>query len=147
MKVKHVVLASAVLAAILVSILLIALYYQPTPFTAPSVHLIGHEWDVKVVDWEHEYVEVNVTLLNSGNASAEFVLEVDLYDEGEYVTCQLWGIELPAKHEETFTRSVPYELLFNKHRPDAIRIIGGIYGEDDVLKEEYFRFPPKEDEE
>ena len=145
MKVKQVVLASGILAAILVSVLLIALY-QPTPFTAPSVHVVSHEWSIEVVDWEHEYVEVNITLLNSGNASAEFVLEVDLYDEEEYFAGRLWGIELPANHEETFTRNVPYELLFNNHRPDAIEIIGGIYGEDDVLREEYFReFSPKEE--
>ncbi|UCG44651.1 MAG: hypothetical protein JSV58_04385 [Candidatus Bathyarchaeota archaeon] len=149
MKAKHVVLASGIAVVVLASIILSLIFYQPpTPPATPSVHLIAYEWDIRSgrPTWEHEYVEVNVTLLNSGNTSAEFTLEVDLYDEGEYFTCQLWKVKLPAQHEETFTKTVPYELLISTHRPDAIRIIGGIYGDDDVLKEEYFReFSPRDE--
>jgi len=136
LKLKHVVLISGIMAVILVSILLVALYQKPP---IPSVHLVSYEWDVRVIDWEHEYVEVNVTLLNSGNATAEFTLEIDLYDDEQYFGSQLWEIELPANHEETFTKTVLYELLVNKHHANAIEIICGIYGEDDCLEELCFR--------
>ena len=136
MKLRHVVLISGIMAVILVSVLLVALYQKPP---IPSVDLVSYEWDVRVIDWEHEYVEVNITLLNSGNTNAEFTLEIDLYDDEQYFESQLWGIELPAKHEETFTKNVFYELLVNTHHANAIEIICGIYGEDDCLEELYFR--------
>lgn len=140
MKLKHVALTSGIIVGILTSVLFVAIYQKlPAPSTAPSVHLVSYEWDVRVIDWEHEYVEVNITLLNSGNASAEFTLEIDLYDDEQYFGCQLWGIELSAKHEETFTKNVLYELLVNKHHANAIDIICGVYGEDDCLDELYFR--------
>ena len=140
MKLKHVVLISGITVGILASVLLIAIYQKPpTSSATPPVHLVNYEWDVKVIDWEHEYVEVNITLLNSGNASAEFTLEIDLYDDEQYFGCQLWGIELPANHEETFTKNVLYELLVNNHHANAIEIICGIYGEDDCLDELYLR--------
>ena len=92
-----------------------------------------------MVDWQHEYEEVNITLLNSGNASAEFTLEIDLYDDEQYFGCRLWRVELPAKHEETFIKHVPYELLVNRYHPNAMEIICGIYGEDDCLEKLCFR--------
>jgi hypothetical protein len=33
----------------------------------PMVHLIYYEWKVIVINWEHEYVQVNYTLFNSGS--------------------------------------------------------------------------------
>jgi len=147
-KLKHVVLVSGIVVGILASVLFVAFYQNPPISSAtPSVHLVGYEWDVKVVDWEHEYVEANITLLNSGNDSAEFTLEIDLYDDEQYFGCQLWRIELPANHEETFTKTVSYELLVNKHQANAIEIICGIYGEDDCLDELYFREFDSEGEE
>jgi len=147
MKLKHVVLVSGIMVGTLVSVLFVAIYQKtPTSSASPSVHLVSYEWDVKVIDWEHEYVEVNITLLNSGNASAEFTLEIDLYDDEQYFGCQLRGIELPANHEETLTKNVLYELLVNNHHANAIEIICGIYGEDDCLDELCFReFDSKEE--
>lgn len=136
LKLKHVILISGIMAVILVSVLLIAIYQKPS---IPSVDLVSYEWDVRVIDWEHEYVEVNITLLNSGNSSAEFTLEIDLYDDEQYFESQLWKIELPANHEETFTKTVLYELLVNKHHANAIEIICGIYGDDDCLEGLCFR--------
>lgn len=136
MKLKRIGLISGILVGILVSVIFITLYQKPP---TPLVHLVSYEWDVRIISWEHEYVEVNITLLNSANASAEFTLEIDLYDDEQYFESQLWEIELPAKHEETFTKKVFYELLVNKHHANAIEIICGIYGEDDCLEELYFR--------
>lgn len=140
MKLRYVFLASGILVGMLISVLFITTYQkQPTPSATPSINLVNYEWGVRAVDWEHEYVEVNITLLNSGNASAEFTLEIDLYDDEEYFGCRLWRIELPAKHEGTFTKHVPYELLVNRHHANAIEIICGVYGEDDCLEELCFR--------
>lgn len=136
MRLRYVVLISGILVGILASVILITIYQKPP---IPSVHLVSYEWDVRVIDWEHEYVEVNITLLNSDNATAEFTLEIDLYDGEQYFESQLWKIELPANHEETFTKTVLYELLVNKHHANAIEIICGIYGEDDCLEALCFR--------
>lgn len=112
----------------------------PSPSPSSSIQLISYECNVKVIDWEHEYAEANITILNSGNGDAEFKLEIDLYDDGEYFGfCKLWPIELAAGTEETFTRSVMYELLINHHHANEIEIICGIYSEDDCLQEQYFR--------
>ena len=104
-----------------------------------SIHLVTYEWDVRVIDWEHECVELNITLFNSGDGDGKFGLEVNLYDGQENFGSELWEIKLPAKHQETFTKIIHYELLFNKHHANAIEIVCGIYGDDQCLKKLYFR--------
>ena len=103
------------------------------------VHLVDYECDVTVISWEFEDVKVNITLLNSGSADAKFTLEIDLFDNETYFWSEQYHIELPASAEETFTKKVQYELLFNKHHANAIEIVCGVFGDDDILIEEYFR--------
>lgn len=125
---------------ILVGVVVTIIIFIAQPSPSPSIHLISYECDIKVIDWEHEYVEANITIRNSGDGDAEFTLEISLYDDGEYFGfCEQWPIKLAAGTEETFTRSVMYELLVNHHHANEIEIICGIYGEDDCLQELYFR--------
>jgi hypothetical protein len=140
-------LVLAIMLIVVVTVLVIVVQKQSTPPLSSDVQLVSYEWDVKVVSWEHEYVEANITLLNSGNGDAKFTLEISLYDDGEYFGfCKLWPIELAAGTEETFTKHVPYELLCNHHHANAIEIICGIYGEDDCLQELCFsEFSSKEE--
>lgn len=101
--------------------------------------MVDYEWDVTVISWEFEDVKVNITLLNSGSADANFTLEIDLFDNETYFWSEQYHIGLPASAEETFTKKVQYELLFNQHHANAIEIICGVFGDDGILIEEYFR--------
>ena len=103
----------------------------------PSVYLISYEWNVTVISWEFEYVELNLTLLNSGNTDAKFTLEIDLFDNETYFWSEQYHIELAASAEETFTKRVYYELLFNRHHANAVEFTCGIFDENGILKETY----------
>ena len=116
---------------------------SPSPIPpSPPIHLINCEWNLRIQNWEHAYVEVNVTLFNSHNASTQFTLEIDLYDEEEYLKATLWEIELPGNYEATITKKTWVNV--GQRKVSAIEIICGLYGEDDCLRELYFReFCPK----
>jgi len=103
----------------------------------PSVCLISYEWNVTVISWEFEYVELNLTLLNSGNVNAEFTLEINLFDNETHFWSEQYDIELAASAEETFTKRVYYELLFNRHHAKAVEFTCGIFDENGILKETY----------
>jgi hypothetical protein len=78
-------------------------------FSEPNVHLIDYEWNVRTLDWEHQRVEVNFTLFNSGIAPANFTLSIDVFDTSKespdsHVTSSEWDLGLNGTTVETFTK-------------------------------------------
>jgi len=78
-------------------------------FSEPNVHLIDYEWDVSILDWEHQRVDVNFTLFNSGIAPATFTLSIDVFDTSKespdnHVTSSEWNLVLNGTTVETFTK-------------------------------------------
>ncbi len=75
----------------------------------PTVHLIDYEWAVTILDWEHQRVDVNFTLFNSGLSPTEFTLSIDLFDCSEedhhkYVDSNEWELTINRTTVETFNR-------------------------------------------
>ena len=87
----------------------------------PLVHLVRYQWKVVVINWEHEYVQLNYTLLNSGYADADFTLSIDLLDNQESFTSKEWEIHIDATSKQVFTDvRIYYELLVNHHHANGI---------------------------
>lgn len=87
----------------------------------PLVHLIYYEWKVVVINWEHEYVQVNYTLFNSGYTNANFTLSIDLFDNQEPFKSKEWEIQVNATSKKVFTDVRIYcDLLVDPHHADAI---------------------------
>ena len=73
--------------------------------TEPVVHLIHYNWRVTKIDWEHQIVDVNFTLFNSGSEDAIFTLSIDLYDEEDKpVTSEEYQILLNGTTVQTFQK-------------------------------------------
>jgi len=75
----------------------------------PMVHLTDYEWTVIILDWEHQLVDVNFTLFNSGFSSANFTLSIDVFNSSKerpynHVASDEWEIFLNATTVETFTK-------------------------------------------
>jgi hypothetical protein len=75
----------------------------------PMVHLINYEWAVTILDWEHQRVDVNFTLFNSGLSPATFTLSIDLFDtskEGyhKHVDSNEWELTVNGTTVETFNK-------------------------------------------
>ena len=80
------------------------LAYLKEQLKDPMVHLIDYEWEVVILDWEHQLVEVNFTLFNSGLSLAEFTLSIDLFDGDEHVASEEWMLNLNGTTVETLTK-------------------------------------------
>ena len=132
---KHIMLISG----ILVGVIAFFIFQQPSSLGTPLVHLVDYEWDIYVESWEHESVEANITIFNSGDGDANFTIEIGLYDDDKYFGNKMKNVELRAGEQKTVFMRVWYELLVNHHKANRIEIIGGVYGDDGYLADEpYF---------
>jgi len=75
----------------------------------PMVHLVDYEWAAIIMDWEHQRVDVNFTLFNSGLSPANFTLCIDIFDSSKerpnnHVDSGEWELFLNGTTIETFTK-------------------------------------------